>query len=407
MFYNNEVLYSITYDDIGKPSVTYRQILVKSLVTWPVVTVKPVVACLKEKEEVDYEAISKTCNLWRNYGDIQDSWSSVANIMDWFALNQDRIAPYAGPGHWNDPDMLIIGDYGLSYEQSKTQMAVWAILAAPLLLSTDIAAVKKPYKEILQNTDILAVNQDPLGIQGKRVYMSRTRPMESSRGLGNHGYGKLPAMRLLAVSVAVFDWQLMTATQHNSMDQNYLSQTGWPILLSKCYSYCSQDDSNTTQVWTRAISPKQGDQFSYAVALVSRRTDGIPHPFSVSLEEIGLNNTAGYHFKRCCRGKYLLQLSSFYDVKRNESVVVLDKSYNIPVRLNDSWASRDGLRVSWTVDFFEREWMTWEKNHQVEVLQLPPLKALDELVELTLFLEKMSCYLPTHLTLAEPEDHFH
>ena len=76
----------------------------------------------------------------------------------------------AGPGHWNDPDMLIIGNFGLSYEQSKTQMAIWAILAAPLLMSVDLRTIRSEYKAILQNKKIIAVDQDPLGIQGRRIY---------------------------------------------------------------------------------------------------------------------------------------------------------------------------------------------------------------------------------------------
>lgn len=64
---------------------------------------------------------------------------------------------------------LIIGNYGLSYDQSKVQMAVWAILAAPLLMSTELRDVKPEYKAILQNKAILAVNQDVLGIQGRRI----------------------------------------------------------------------------------------------------------------------------------------------------------------------------------------------------------------------------------------------
>lgn len=64
---------------------------------------------------------------------------------------------------------LIIGNYGLSYDQSKVQMAIWAILAAPLLMSTALRDVKPEYKDILQNKAILAVNQDELGIQGRRV----------------------------------------------------------------------------------------------------------------------------------------------------------------------------------------------------------------------------------------------
>lgn len=67
------------------------------------------------------------------------------------------------------PFQLIIGNYGLSYEQSKVQMAIWAILAAPLLMSTALRDVKPEYKDILQNKAILAINQDELGIQGRRV----------------------------------------------------------------------------------------------------------------------------------------------------------------------------------------------------------------------------------------------
>jgi hypothetical protein len=65
----------------------------------------------------------------------------------------------------NDPDMLIIGNFGLSYEQSKTQMALWAILASPLLMSVDLRTIRPEYKAILQNRKIIAVDQDPLGKQ--------------------------------------------------------------------------------------------------------------------------------------------------------------------------------------------------------------------------------------------------
>ncbi|KAH0817460.1 hypothetical protein MTP99_011887 [Tenebrio molitor] len=67
-------------------------------------------------------------------------------------------------------EQLIIGNFGLSYEQSKTQMAIWAILAAPLLMSVDLRTMRPEYKAILQNKKIIAVDQDPLGIQGRRIY---------------------------------------------------------------------------------------------------------------------------------------------------------------------------------------------------------------------------------------------
>ncbi|OAD53851.1 Alpha-N-acetylgalactosaminidase [Eufriesea mexicana] len=113
----------------------------------------------------NYTAITEHCNLWRNFDDIQDSWNSLETIIDYYGNNQDSIVPNAGPGHWNDPDMLIIGNFGLSYEQSKTQMALWAILAAPLLMSVDLRTIRPEYKAILQNRKIIAIDQDPLGIE--------------------------------------------------------------------------------------------------------------------------------------------------------------------------------------------------------------------------------------------------
>lgn len=120
--------------------------------------------------KVNYTNIALNCNLWRNYADIQDSWDSVTGIIDYYGNSQDLFAWAAGPGNWNDPDMLIVGDFSLSYDQSKAQMALWAIFAAPLLMSNDLRTISAEAKEILLNTEVIAVNQDPLGKQGLRVY---------------------------------------------------------------------------------------------------------------------------------------------------------------------------------------------------------------------------------------------
>ncbi|KAF2355717.1 Glycoside hydrolase family 27 [Trinorchestia longiramus] len=128
---------------------------------------------LRKGMQPNWTSIINTCNLWRNFDDIQDSWDSVQRIIDYYGDNQDDIVPNAGPGHWNDPDMLIIGNFGLSYEQSKSQMAMWAIFAAPLLMSVDLRTIKADYKAILLNTAVIAVNQDPLGIQGRRIYKDK------------------------------------------------------------------------------------------------------------------------------------------------------------------------------------------------------------------------------------------
>jgi len=121
----------------------------------------------------NYEALKEHCNLWRNWDDIQDSYESLRYITNYFAANQSRIQPHGGSGHWNDADMLLIGNYGLTIDQSKTQMAIWAILASPLLMSNDLKNIRPEFKEILLNKEVIDVNQDVLGIQGLRKQIDK------------------------------------------------------------------------------------------------------------------------------------------------------------------------------------------------------------------------------------------
>ncbi|CAK1553004.1 unnamed protein product [Leptosia nina] len=121
------------------------------------------------QDEPDYKSIMEYCNLWRNTDDIQDSWASLTSIMDWFA-ERPELVKYAGPGHWNDPDMLLIGNFGLSVDQAKVQMAVWSIMAAPLMMSVDLDTIRDEFKDILLNSRVIEIDQDELGKQGVRVW---------------------------------------------------------------------------------------------------------------------------------------------------------------------------------------------------------------------------------------------
>jgi len=116
-----------------------------------------------------YSDIADHCNIWRNWNDIQDSWDSVLSIINYNGDHQDEITPFVGPGKFNDIDMLLIGDYSLSEDQSQTQFAMWAILAAPLFMSADLDEMKQWQKDILLNSEIIAVNQDVMGKMGRRV----------------------------------------------------------------------------------------------------------------------------------------------------------------------------------------------------------------------------------------------
>jgi len=174
----------------------------------------------------DYEVLKKTCNLWRNWKDIEDSYESMLFTADYFAEHADRVSPHAGPGHWNDPDTLLLGNFGLSYEQSKAQLAIWAVIASPFLLSTDLRTIQPEIRELLLNREIIAIDQDPLGIQGKQL---------------KKGYG--------------------------------------------------------IEVWVRPVLPRIGNEYSYAVAFVSRRTDGHGYAFPYTLADLEFKNKNGYIVK--------------------------------------------------------------------------------------------------------------
>ena len=104
-------------------------------------------------------------NLWRTTGDISDRWESMLRILD---LQPGR-EKYAGPGHWNDPDMLEIGNGGMTDTEYRTHMSMWCMLAAPLLAGNDLRSMSDATKEILMNKEIVAIDQDKKGVQGVRV----------------------------------------------------------------------------------------------------------------------------------------------------------------------------------------------------------------------------------------------
>jgi alpha-galactosidase len=105
-------------------------------------------------------------NLWRTTGDISDRWDSMVRIGFDQQIGREK---YAGPGHWNDPDMLEIGNGGMTDTEYRTHMSLWSILAAPLLAGNDIRTMTDATKEILMNKEVIAVDQDKKGVQGTRV----------------------------------------------------------------------------------------------------------------------------------------------------------------------------------------------------------------------------------------------
>ena len=111
-------------------------------------------------------------NLWRTTGDISDNYDRMSLI----GFSQAGLAKYAAPGHWNDPDMLEVGNGRMKPDEYRTHMSLWAMLAAPLLAGNDLSKMDDTTKSILMNKEVIAVDQDALGVQGDRVHA--TGPFE-------------------------------------------------------------------------------------------------------------------------------------------------------------------------------------------------------------------------------------
>ena len=100
-------------------------------------------------------------NLWRTTVDIRDEWVSMMSNIEMQAPS----APYAGPGHWNDPDMLEIGNGRMTGDEYRTHMSLWALASAPLLAGNDLRNMSDATRSILLNKEVIAIDQDPLGKQ--------------------------------------------------------------------------------------------------------------------------------------------------------------------------------------------------------------------------------------------------
>jgi alpha-galactosidase len=123
-------------------------------------------------------------NLWRSSGDIQDRWVgkrewNPGNCCSYGMLDivdqEADLYSYAGPGHWNDPDMLEVGNGGMTTTEYQAHFSLWALLAAPLIAGNDLRNMTPEIHDILTNKEVIAIDQDPLGRQGRRVWKDGDR----------------------------------------------------------------------------------------------------------------------------------------------------------------------------------------------------------------------------------------
>ena len=145
-------------------------------------------------------------NMWRTTDDIGGDYDRVSL----FGFQHNGLEKFVGPGHWNDPDILQIGIGKLNNDEGRTQMTLWCILAAPLLAGNDLTKMTKETLEILTNPEVIAVDQDPLGVQGHRVWQEGPlevwmKPLADGSkavGLFNRSESGLPiSVRFAAIGV--------------------------------------------------------------------------------------------------------------------------------------------------------------------------------------------------------------
>ena len=122
-----------------------------------------------------WEWASDVGHLWRTTGDISDAWTKNEKSKPWehgmleILDQQVGLESFAGPGHWNDPDMLEVGNGGMTTTEYKAHFSLWAMLAAPLIAGNDLSNMTPDTHDILTNADVIAIDQDALGVEGRRA----------------------------------------------------------------------------------------------------------------------------------------------------------------------------------------------------------------------------------------------
>ena len=148
---------------------------------------RPMILSISEwARDRPWEWAGSVGHMWRTTADIADTWDSITGIAD----GQVDLHPFAGPDRWNDPDMLEVGNGGMTDDEYRSHFSLWAILAAPLMAGNDLRSMSSETRAILTAPEVIAVDQDPLGRQGRRVQKEAATEVWA-RELADGGYGVL------------------------------------------------------------------------------------------------------------------------------------------------------------------------------------------------------------------------
>jgi alpha-galactosidase len=177
--------------------------------------------------------------MWRTGTDITDTWNTdshsfialLNNNGGWSSrysgasYGSPGLAQYAGPGHWNDPDMLEVGNGGMTDTEYQSHFSLWAIMAAPLIAGNDVRSMTAATKNILTNADVIAVDQDLLGIQGKPISTSTTLEVWSKKLSGTQTYAVVLFNRTTASADITVTWASIGITSASATARDLWSHT--------------------------------------------------------------------------------------------------------------------------------------------------------------------------------------
>jgi len=162
----------LKYDNCNMEGINAKEVFIKMSKALTA-TGRPIVFSMCEwGDNNPWYWAKDVAHLWRTTGDIQDCWNCTQtyNVYGWTYIldKQEGLEKFAGPGHWNDPDILEVGNGGMKDHEYRAHFSFWCLLAAPLFAGNDLRNMDQATKEILLNKEAIAVNQDVLGIQGSK-----------------------------------------------------------------------------------------------------------------------------------------------------------------------------------------------------------------------------------------------
>jgi len=159
-------------------------------------------------------------HLWRTTGDIQDCWDCKASFggYGWTSIldMQVGLEKFAGPGHWNDPDMLEVGNGGMKYKEYVAHFSFWCLLAAPLMAGNDLRTMNDSIKMIFTNENAIQINQDKLGIQGSKIFDEGDFEVWSKK-LSNNETAYILFNRNFEQKTYQIDWKKLGVTRNKQM----------------------------------------------------------------------------------------------------------------------------------------------------------------------------------------------